>query len=211
MKVVLISDTHCQIGKVNIPKGDILIHAGDLTYRGGIQETTKELVDLAKNFDNFKHIVLIDGNHDFLGEDYPEIMEKLCKIHGLTYLNHSSITLEGLNIFGSAFTPEFCDWAFNVPRGAALKRKWDQIPENTDILVTHGPPKGILDECPDGFKAGCEDLWNRVNQLANLKIHVFGHIHGGYGTQKMGNLTFVNASICTEGYKPTNKPIIIEL
>lgn len=211
MKIVLISDTHCRLHKVEIPPGDILIHAGDLTSSGGFQEVAGELHELAKQHEVFKHIVLICGNHDWLGEDDPEQMKQLCDDNGLIYLRDSGVQLEGLNIWGSPWQPEFCNWAFNLRRGAALRNRWAQIPDNTNILVTHGPPKGILDECPDGFRAGCEDLWNRVNQLNDLKIHVFGHIHHSYGTQKLDNTTFVNASICTERYLPTNDPIVIEL
>lgn len=213
MKLVLISDTHCQLSSVVIPDGDILIHARDLTYRGDIQETSKELFELSKHRARFKNIVFVEGNHDWLGERNPAIMDQMCQDNGITLLRDSSITIEGINFYGSPWQPDFCNWAYNLPRGQALKDKWDLIPDNTNVLITHSPPKGILDLVPrpKGFHAGCDDLYNRVMQLKDLKLHVFGHLHMNHGTLNIGNTTFVNASNCTEAYKPTYKPIIISI
>lgn len=196
--------------KVTLPEGDILIHAGDHSYRGTLSEMSRALQQLAEKGKNFKHIVVIDGNHDYLGEQYPAVMAQLCQVHGLTYLNHSWVVLEGKVIFGSPYTPEFCDWAFNVPRGEKLAQKWADIPDNADIVITHGPVQGILDLCPDGSKAGCEELYKRLMQV-KPELHVCGHIHHSYGMHMFDGITFVNASICTESYTPTNKPIVIEL
>jgi Icc-related predicted phosphoesterase len=221
MKIVLISDTHCRLRKVEVPEGDLLLHAGDLTFRGDHEEIWQELRELGRIAKNFKHgCVFIAGNHDWLGERDPSLMKQMAIDEGLIYLDHSSIQIEGLNIFGSAYTPFFCNWAFNVYRGEALAEKWAQIPDNTDILITHGPPMGILDPVErfnkrtgevDIEHVGCEDLYSRIQQLKQLKLHVFGHIHLGYGQLKIGDITYVNASVCTESYKPINSPIVIEL
>jgi Icc-related predicted phosphoesterase len=211
MKFVLISDTHCQLEKMIIPDGDILIHAGDLTYRGSVEQTSAELRKLSLLTERFKQVIVIDGNHDWLGEKNPSLMESLCKDNGLTYLKDSSVTIDGINIYGSPFQPEFCSWAFNLPRGEALQKVWAKIPDDTHVLVTHGPPRGILDLCPDKFRAGCDDLLKRINELEQLKLHVFGHIHLSYGQLKVGDVTFVNASICDEGYYPVNKPIVFDI
>ena len=186
-----------------------MIHSGDLTYRGDIKEIATELNKLSKL--QHEHIVLINGNHDWLGERNPSLMRQMCEDKGIIYLQHESVQIEGLNIFGSAFTPEFCSWAFNVPRGQALKDKWDLIPDNTDILVTHGGPYSILDACPDGRKVGCEELYKRVMELKSLKLHVFGHIHHSRGMIKINETTFINASNCDERYKTTNKPFVISI
>lgn len=221
MKIVCISDTHCRLRKVKVPEGDLLIHAGDLTFKGSVIEISQELKELGRIAKNFKHgCVLICGNHDWLGEKVPSLMKDMCGSHGITYLDHSSVQIEGLNIFGSAYTPTFCDWAFNVDRGNKIKEKWDQIPIDTNILITHGPPMKTLDSvmrydnksCE--FSAehlGCYDLTSKIETLAPLKLHVFGHIHEGYGQVKTGQITYVNASICTEEYKPTNPPIVVEI
>lgn len=197
------------------------MHAGDLTFKGDIQEISQELRELGRIAKNFKYgCVFIAGNHDWLGERNPTLMRQMAIDEGLIYLDHSSTEINGYKIFGSAYTPVFCNWAFNMPRGEALAQKWAQIPDNTDILITHGPPMGILDSIQryNGQKCefeiehvGCEDLYNRIQQLKQLKLHVSGHIHSGYGQLKIGGLTYVNASVCTEQYKPINAPITIEL
>jgi len=215
LKIVAISDTHCRLRNIKVPKGDLLLHAGDLTFRGNIEEISQELKELGRIAKDFKYgCVLICGNHDWLGERNPELMQQMCKDEGLIYLDHSSVQIEGLNIFGSAYTPEFCNWAYNVPRGKPLQEKWAQIPDNTDILITHGPPHGILDTVIGRHPVehlGCKDLSNRIKELKQLKLHVFGHIHSGYGSVKIDETTYVNASTSTEEYKPTQKPIIVGL
>lgn len=219
-KIVCISDSHCRLRKVTIPEGDILVHSGDLTFQGNIQEISQELRELGRYRDKFKAVVLTEGNHDWLGFRSPELMDELCKDNGIILLRDSGTTVEGIKIWGSPWQPFFCNWAFNLPRGQALKEKWDLIPEDTEVLLTHGPPMGILDTVRrfdaqksewDVEHVGCLDLYNKVQQLNNLKLHVFGHIHDGYGRFTMGPTTFVNASICTEEYKPTNKPIVVSI
>jgi Icc-related predicted phosphoesterase len=220
-KIIGISDTHCRLRKIDVPEGDLLLHAGDLTFRGDIQEISQELRELGRIAKNFKDgCVLVPGNHDWLFERNMSLAKQMCEDVGVTVLHQESVQIQGLNIFGSAFSPEFCNWAFNVPRGQALKEKWAQIPDNTDILITHGPPMGILDGVNrynhsigewEIENVGCADLYNRIQRLDRLKAHFFGHIHCGYGSLKRGNVEFFNASICTEEYKPLNKPLTVEL
>ena len=212
-KIVCISDTHCRLRKINIPDGDILVHTGDLTFQGNIQETSQELRELGRYKDKFKAILLTEGNHDWLGFRQPELMDQICKDNGITLLRDSGATIEGIKFYGSPWQPEFCNWSWNLPRGKALKDKWSLIPDDTQVLLSHGPPKGILDLVPHpkGFHAGCEDLYNRVLELKELRLSVFGHLHMNHGMIKIENVTFVNASICTEEYRPTNSPIIVSI
>lgn len=220
-KFVCISDSHCRLRKITIPEGDILIHSGDLTFQSNVQEILQELRELGRYKDKFKAIVLVEGNHDRLGENNPELMDQMCKDYGVTLLRDEGTIIEGFKFYGSPFQPAFGNWAFNMDRGdPALKAKWDAIPDDTQILVTHGPPMYVLDGImryrPERHEyeienVGCYDLYDRVSNLANLNLHVFGHIHEGFGQLKKGNTTFVNASICTAEYKPTNPPIIIDL
>lgn len=207
-KIVAISDTHCQLNEITIPDGDILIHSGDLTYRGTLQETVIEL-DILKSLKNkFKYIVLISGNHDFLDEKQPGSMKMLCDERGLIYLNHESIIIDGINIFGSPYTPYFFNWAFNIERGDKIANKWAQIPDNTDVLITHGPPMDTLDQIESGEHVGCLDLANKVNQI-KPRIHIFGHIHSQSGISYKHRTYYINASICDETYKCTNPARII--
>lgn len=220
MRVVLISDTHCRLHKIKVPDGDLLIHAGDLTFKGDLQEISKELQYLGDLAKNYQKTILVPGNHDRLFETDMSLCKELCENVGVTLLHDSGIQINNLNIYGSAWQPAFCNWAFNLTRGQALKQKWAQIPDNTNVLITHGPPMGILDSVPrynhqkgemDIELVGCLDLYNRIQELQDLKLNVFGHIHEGYGQLKQGNITFVNASINTPDYKPINQPIVINL
>ena len=211
VKVVCISDTHCRLRDVNVPDGDILVHAGDLTFQGTVGEISQELRELGRIAKRFKAVYIIAGNHDWLGEYNSSLMRQMCKDVGVIYLQDDWAVFEGLVIYGSPWQPEFCDWAFNLPRGEKLAEKWAQIPDKVDILVTHGPPAKILDVVPyDKEHVGCEDLFTRVMQV-KPQLHVFGHIHHSYGVQQFDGVTFVNASVSTEQYKPTNTPIVIEL
>ena len=102
------------------------------------------------------------------------------------------------------------DWAFNLPRGPKIKKKWDLIPSDTDILITHGPPYSICDKTIHGNREGCVDLLNTVRQV-EPKYHIFGHIHEAYGMIKEGKTTFMNVSIVNVRYEPEHRPITFEL
>jgi len=214
MKTIkFISDTHgkheylTSKGMGNIlGSGDILVHCGDVTNMGRSHEI-KEFLDWFSNTD-FTHKVFIAGNHDF-GFQYadtiaPEYIEK-----GVHYLFDSSVEIYGIKFYGSPWQPEFYDWAFNLPRGEKLAEKWAKIPGNTDILITHGPAFRMLDSVPSGMMVGCEDLFNRIAEV-KPKIHAVGHIHHSRGAKEFNDTLFINASICTERYDPTNKPFVVE-
>lgn len=196
--------------RVLLPEADVLVHAGDLTYSGTPKEISKELKILKEKAKNYKRIIVICGNHDWLGEEIPHLMKQLCDDNGITYLCDSYIEVDDKIFYGSPYQPEFCDWAFNLPRGSELAAKWALMPDKVDILITHGPPKGILDQTPYGERVGCDDLYRRVIEV-RPELHVFGHIHHGYGIKHFNGITFVNAAICTEQYSPANKPIVIDL
>lgn len=221
MKIISISDTHCRLRKVRVPEGELLLHAGDLTFSGDIPEMSQELRELGRVAKEFKHgCIVIPGNHDRLGEWNPTLLKQMCVDQGLTLLVHESIEIEGFKIFGSPYTPLFHNWAFNIFRGEGLAEKWAQIPDDTNILMTHGPAMGILDEVTtfngkncewEVENVGCLDLYNRIQQLKNLKLHVFGHIHPAAGSKQINGVTYINASTCNEQYKPINPPIIFSL
>jgi predicted phosphohydrolase len=155
--------------------------------------------------------VIIAGNHDFAFEQSAAAAEALVP-RGVTYLRNSGVTLDGVRFWGSPYQPEFFDWAFNLKRGAPLARVWAKIPSDVQVLVTHGPPSGILDRVrPSGRHEGCEDLARRLAELPQLSLHAYGHIHEDYGSVKIGNCTYVNASICTLEYAPVNAPLVVDL
>ena len=159
--------------------------------------------------------IVVAGNHDFLAQKEPATTKMLLEHPKITYLLDEAVVIKGLTFYGSPWTPWFFDWAFNLERGDVIRAKWDLIPDNTDVLVTHGPPAGIMDTIPKGNGVGCLDLFMRLRDV-RPKLCIFGHIHHSYGRREwawdLGGFTeFVNASICTEQYKPTNEPIVIDL
>lgn len=209
MKIVLISDTHGFTNELNIPDGDLLIHAGDFSRGRGGLEATNSFLNWFGNLPH-KHKVFIAGNHDFFVEKhYPEFLLMLDN-NKYTYLHDSSCTIEGLKIHGSPISPWFCDWAFNRERGKEIQEHWDKIPNDTDILITHGPPYNILDKTFRGEAVGCMDLYATVKEV-KPKIHVFGHIHEGYGIHEDADTKYINASVLNLRYKIANKPIVLDI
>jgi hypothetical protein len=131
-------------------------------------------------------------------------------IQHATYLEDSEVVIEGLRIWGSPWQPAFFDWAFNLPRGPALRAKWQKIPTGVDILLTHGPPQGILDVVPRGDAVGCEELRAELSRI-RPRLHVFGHIHHAYGQLEADGTRYVNAAICDEAYQATHPAIVVDL
>ncbi|MGH9368132.1 MAG: metallophosphatase domain-containing protein [Thermoanaerobaculia bacterium] len=208
VRVVCLSDTHNCQGRFEVPEGDLLVHAGDLTGRGTVPEVAAASRWLASL--PHPHKIVVAGNHDFLFEREAPLARSL--VTGAVYLEDSGVGAAGLSIWGSPWQPWFYDWAFNLPRGPALREKWARIPEGLDILVTHGPPAGILDVTAAGEAAGCEELADRLASMRRPpRLHVFGHIHEGYGVVRAPRTTFVNASVCDVAYRPINRPIVIDL
>ena len=200
MKIDCTSDLHGSLPF--LVKGDLLIVAGDLTASDELWGY-KRVEEWLKCLHGYKHIVIIAGNHD--GKIQKGYRLKLPE--NAHYLQDSGIEIEGFKIWGSPWTPSFYNWHFMKERGDEIKEKWDLIPDDTDILVTHGPAKGMLDY---GF--GCEELRNTIDErLKRLKLHVCGHIHESYGYQKDGECFFVNASMMNAKYRPYNKPIMVYL
>lgn len=218
MKIVAISDTHMYHNKITIPKGDVLIHAGDYSRYG----TRSDLIGFVEWLASLghEHKIFIAGNHDqYLEGVNPVIVNKIIKNivgedSGITYLFDTSITIDGKKIYGSPWQPEFCNWSFQAPRGVEMAKKWNWIPHDTDILVTHGPPYGHGDFIPkDKRSVGCIELLKKIIKVQPY-YHICGHIHEGYGRTRSDEVRitkFINASICDEGYKPTNKAWRLEI
>ena len=209
MKIVVLGDTHNRHDQIEVPDGDLLIHAGDFTLRGNLVEVTKFLDWFENQPHQFK--VFIAGNHDFLFEDQPGIARGLVEGRNFYYLQDSSVIFdnENLKIFGSPWQPWFHNWAFNLQRGEEIARKWNQIPNDIDILVTHGPPHGILDFADNSVEhVGCEELKKKVLEI-KPKIHIFGHIHEAYGVEEGDYTLFVNGCNCNLDYEVVNKPVVL--
>ncbi len=207
MRIVCLSDMHSLPYDAVIPDGDVLVVAGDICLRGHPNEL--------RRFNDFlgdlphPNKLFIAGNHDWpMYHGTPKQVQAV--VSNAIYLQDSGVDIDGVRFWGSPWQPEFMGWAFNLPRGQALADKWALIPDDTDVLVTHGPPFGILDRVIEGEHVGCEDLLAAVQRI-KPKVHVFGHIHEAYGMVKQDNTVFINASVCTVRYWPNNLPIVVEL
>ena len=210
MKITFISDTHNKHKELTdknlLPGGDLIIHSGDISGRGLENEVTNFL-DWFQDL-NYTHKIFIAGNHDFWFEKSFDIVKKY-KDKGVIYLFDHFVNIDGLNIYGSPWQPAFFNWAFNLHTSKDLKYYWDKIPNNLDVLITHGPPKYTLDVLPTGVNVGCEELTKRV-EVVKPKIHCFGHIHSGYGEKYVDGVQYFNAAVLGENYNLTNNPINIE-
>ena len=208
MKIVAISDTHGKHRHLNLPTGDMIIHAGDVSSRGLKTEVT-DFLEWFGELD-FQYKIFIAGNHDFYFEK--ETAKEIEQIipSDVIYLNDSGITIEGIKIWGSPVQPWFFDWAFNRKRGTEIAEHWKLIPEGTDILVTHGPAFGVLDKTVRGEEVGCEELLDFIKKV-KPKIHIAGHIHEAYGGVEKFGTYFINASVLDVNYRLVNLPVEFEM
>jgi predicted phosphodiesterase len=218
VRIVCISDTHNYHKSIQLPAGDILIHAGDATSRGYQHEIENFGTWLRKQ--PFLYKIVIAGNHDFGYQDSPShardwLYGEVGYDHrdGLYYLQDEGMEVEvdgeKLFVYGSPWQPWFHSWAFNA-YSPELKQKWDLIPNNTDILITHGPPYKLQDKTSwGGEHVGCRELRTAL-QRVKPKLHVCGHIHESYGVARFGDTYIANAASCTVKYNPTQPPLVFE-
>jgi Icc-related predicted phosphoesterase len=207
LKIVAIADTHGMHRALRVPAGDILIHAGDAVLHG----TDREWADFNEWLGalDCPIRIYVPGNHDRLFADEPARGRAL--LSNATVLIDGETTAGGLRIYGTPWSPTFNNWSFMADRGEPLRRKFGGIPAGIDVLVSHGPPKGILDRMkPDPFTLGSAELGEAVARV-HPALHVFGHIHESYGNLTQDGILFVNASACTATYQPVNRPITVAM
>ena len=233
LDVTLISDTHAKHNMLtnyksirnskrplDLPGGDLLIHAGDFMTSGYSVTEATQFFEWFDSIDNYEYKIFIAGNHDRVMQDIPDEMQGILTAYKtIDYLQDDECVMyydgpngdrpeDNIRIYGSPWQPEFYNWAFNLPRnGPGLASKWEAIPANTDILVTHGPAFGYLDDTIGrrGTHLGCELLAERIEAL-RPKIHVSGHIHSGHGYYYNGHTHFFNAAVLDERYNYTQAP-----
>lgn len=212
VRICCISDTHEQHEAVVIPPCDVLVHAGDLSYMGEHKPIARanEWFGRLKRAGTVKEVVCIAGNHDWGFQKNPSFFRAI--MTNCVFLQDEPAEVMGLRFYGSPRTPFFCSWAFNEARGTQIARWWKKIPEDVQVLVTHGPPMGVLDTLEDGEHVGCEELKKRVDELKDLRLHAFGHIHSANAKlMDPAGRIFVNAAVCDEEYKPTQQPHVVDL
>lgn len=216
MKMLCISDTHCKQNRLVIPECDVLIISGDVCSSGDIWQFENFIKWLSRESSSFRKAFLIAGNHDWCLMNQKNLALEVLKStldDKVEYLEDSECIFDGIKFYGSPWQPTFFNWAFNLPRGKKLHDVWDNIPHDTNVLITHGPPFGIGDMVNNNH-VGCIDLMNRVSKLDELFLHVFGHVHSGNGcyiSDAIPNVNFCNASICDELYNPVNSAYSFEL
>ena len=227
MKITVISDLHTRHGLIpmeDLPGGDLLICAGDIMNSGYNKNDILDFCTWFNSLDQYEDKVFIAGNHDRMFENHPEAVEELTNIFlDIDYLQDEELVIYGdgpngdrpednIRIYGSPWQPEFYNWAFNLPKnGIELAAKWEAIPDNTDILITHGPAYDTLDTVVGRFwdNLGCNLLAERI-AVVKPKIHVCGHIHSGYGYEFKDGTHFFNASVLDEQYEYTQKPMTFD-
>eukprot|EP00041_Stephanoeca_diplocostata_P002729 m.29398 g.29398 ORF g.29398 m.29398 type:complete len:312 (+) comp13710_c0_seq1:242-1177(+) len=229
LRLVCISDTHGRIDETTtLPSGDVLVHCGDFSNIGSPTDIEKFARFLEAQ--PHRHKVVIAGNHDLTFHkdsfamtrksiwgsamcdatiDCAKLKARVASV--CTYLEDSSVTIEGVNFYGSPWTPTFYNWAFNSDRGSDIAQRHARIPTETDVLLVHGPPIGYGDACRNGLRAGCVDLLKEIETRVKPFATIYGHIHESYGVTTNGETLFINASTCTMQYNPTNAAIVVDV
>lgn len=178
MRLVALSDTHADHEGLEVPGGDLLVHAGDATQRGRRDELVSFLTWFAAQ--PHPHKVFVPGNHDRCTEVDPEATAGLCAARGITLLCDEPRSVAGLSVFGSPVTPFHLAMAWNRARGPVIAESWAKVPPGLDLLITHGPPHLVGDRVPRVGQVGCADLRARL-LVVPPRVHVFGHVHEGHG------------------------------
>ena len=219
LRITCFSDTHTRHDEItaDLPGGHLLLYAGDLMNSGRNIEDIKSFCSWFDGLDAYDTKVFIAGNHDRMFQDFPEkAMEIVNSYKNITYLQDSLLEVgddeDTIKIYGSPWQPWFYDWAFNLPRnGMGLAAKWEAIPEDTDIVITHGPAYGYVDTVVGRRydHLGCELLAERL-EVIKPKIHLCGHIHTGQGIMSIEHTHFINAAVLNEQYNYTQPPLTFD-
>jgi Icc-related predicted phosphoesterase len=215
MRIVATSDCHGKLAQAKLPPGDVLVLAGDILADapddaadpvGWQVERLRELDALLCELP-YRAVVLVAGNHDGVLQKRPELGPAL---RGARYLEDQACEVEGVRFYGSPWQPGLWHHPFFLSDGPESYRTFARIPTDTQVLVTHSPPWGILDRWDPSFGIGSRMLRARVAALRPA-IHIFGHIHPSYGTREVGGTRFYNAALCDHEGAPVNAPHVIDL
>jgi len=208
-KIVCLSDTHGSHGNLRLNRwlknnpAEIFLFAGDYQYNS--YDNGEDFIEWLSNLP-YKHKVIVPGNHD---GNFDIIREKCKNYDNIHFIIHNSIKIEGIKFFCSAYSRTFGDWWF-MESEDVLEYLYEKIPEDINVLITHTPPFGVLDQTVHGILAGSTSLNHRINKLPNIKYNIFGHIHENFGEIKIEKVKYINCSIVDEKYYPKNLPVIFE-
>jgi len=220
MKLHCISDTHTRHREIELPGGDVLIHAGDIMSR----PDPSQLIEFLVWFDDQDYTtkIFIAGNHDHLFEKKPDLIEKILRLFpSIIYLHDSSAIIDGIKFYGASWIPTNRPGkAFSYLRNAygIAKTHWSKVPRDTDVLITHGPAYNKLDKIMKPIRKdqtqlnlGCPSLGERIKEI-NPQLHICGHIHSSQGILDVSEptTTYINAASLGEDYQYSNKRRFIE-
>lgn len=207
MKIVITSDTHGKHDQLPVGlNGDVLIHCGD--FCDGFYQNKEDIKRIDRWFgeQSFHYILCVGGNHDYVAQTHNP-KERL--FQNATYLTDSGVTIDGIHFYGAPWIPTLDRWAYYLPDDQ-LKSKWNSIPDNTNVLITHTPPWYILDTPTDSScHCGCAHLAARIADLKHLQVHCFGHIHANYGRTTRDGVTYINASAVNSNLDVVNPPFVM--
>jgi len=203
MKIAFISDTHNKHEKLNFSSEiyedvDTIIHSGDFSHN------LPQLFEFMEWYSKtpFKNHILIPGNHELCVQKNEDLFYRACKKYDIIGLIDDEVIIDGIKIYGTPWTPVYFNWAY-MKDDYLLDIVWDKIPDDTNILVSHGPSYGILDTVNDygnKINVGSRTLADRMDELDKLKIHIFGHIHLSRGMYKENGISYINASSINDNY-----------
>lgn len=207
MDLIILGDTHELHREIEVPPGDLLIFTGDFTMFSKRVSAIRDFNDWLGDLPH-RWKVVVPGNHEFFLEADPT---RRSMISNAIVLIDEAIELDGLKIYGSPMTPMY-GGAFGKSSAADRIRHWGRVPDDIDVLVTHGPPKRVLDRPPDQFeRLGDPELATRVAELPSLRLHCFGHVHSAYGIVEKDGIVYVNAALMGEGGDLANSPVVLRL
>jgi Icc-related predicted phosphoesterase len=207
MKIVIVSDTHEKHEELGELRGDVLIHCGDSGYGFGRAAGAVDRLDDWFGRQAFELILCIGGNHDFELQETVGVRDPVFR--NAHYLQDASVRYKGLTFYGTPWVPELIRWAYYLPP-SEMRDKWKLIPQGTDVLISHSPPRGVLDRNRRGKSCGCPDLLRRVVEVSP-RVHCFGHVHASAGTLELEGTTFVNASVIDSQYQIARRPFELEV
>ncbi len=211
LKILHISDTH-QNFPDNLPEADVLVHTGDYSFIYKSAPLVKQIEELKKFNDylgsikqNYRIIFYTSGNHDKIFEKEPKLAKKL--LTNAIVLNDKSFVFEGIKFYGTPSQPEFANWYFNHSLEERII-KYAAIPDDTNVLLTHCPPEGILDLVSSiaysaGERVGCSRLRWEIENRIKPQLHCYGHIYENNGIKEINGIKYSNACIMDDYYKPT--------
>jgi len=207
MNIVVVSDTHGRHGELGVLSGNVLIHCGDVF--NAFASNPDEVAELDTWFgqQRFARILCIGGNHDFALQTLAARANR--PLRNAEYLEDRVFEYRGTRFYGSPWTPELYDWAYYLP-SSDLESRWASIPDDTDVLITHTPPFGVLDRNSSGKLCGCPGLRKRIEQIRPA-LHCFGHVHASAGIYREGRITFANASMVNSRYEIARPPLEFQL